>query len=146
MGFWMNASSNWGIGLMCEGHWAAWGWFKGWQSEQWEIGWAEGVAVELAIRLLDTWNISDAHILICTDNQGNMSAYQQGRNPKINNSIHCVDVICSSRNIPLSFIYIASADNLADPVSHGTPGPLDYRLENIELPIELSPFIVCVYG
>jgi hypothetical protein len=76
MGFWMDASSNWGIGLMCKGRWAAWKWLEGWKSECQEIGWAEGVAVKVAVRLLDTWDISNAHVLIHTDNQGVMGAYQ----------------------------------------------------------------------
>lgn len=148
MGFWMDASSNWGISLMCKGRWAAWKWLEGWRSEQREIGWAEGVAVELAVRLLDARNISDVHVLIRTDNQGVMGAFQRGRgrNPEINNSIRRVDVICSSRNIMLSLIYVASADNLADPISRGIPGPPDSHLENIELPVKLSPFMVRVHG
>jgi hypothetical protein len=148
MGFWMDASSSWGIGLMFQGRWAAWRWVEGWKSEQREIGWAEGVAVELAIRLLDARNITNIHVLIRTDNQGVLGAYQRGRgrNPEINNSIRLVDVICSSANISLSFIYVASADSLADPISRGISGPPESHLENIELPIEPSPYIVRVHG
>jgi hypothetical protein len=51
--FWMDASSNWGIGLLCEVRWAVWKWLDGWESEFWEIGWAEGVAIELAVCLID---------------------------------------------------------------------------------------------
>jgi len=53
LNFWMDALSSWGIGLLCEGQWAAWKWLDGWESNFQEIGWAEGVAVELAMHLLD---------------------------------------------------------------------------------------------
>jgi len=74
----MDASSSWGIGLLCEGQWAAWKWLDGWESNFREIGWAEGVAVELAVRLLDVRDWSNLHVLLRSDNQGVIGAYQRG--------------------------------------------------------------------
>jgi len=51
LNFWMDGSSSWGIGLLCEGHWAMWKWLDSWESDFWEIGWAESVGVELAVHL-----------------------------------------------------------------------------------------------
>jgi hypothetical protein len=51
--FWMDASSSWGIGLLCGGQWAAWKWLDGWRSDFQEISWVEAAAVELAVRLID---------------------------------------------------------------------------------------------
>ena len=44
-----DASTSWGIGLVIDGKWLAWQFKEGWRSEGREIGWAEMVAVELAI-------------------------------------------------------------------------------------------------
>jgi hypothetical protein len=78
LNFWMDASSSWGIGLLCEGHWAAWKWLDGWESDFREISWAEGVAVELAVRLLDVQDWSNLHVLLRSDNQGVIGTYWRG--------------------------------------------------------------------
>lgn len=143
LGFWMDASSSWGIGLICNNRWAAWKWVQGWESTYRGILWAEAVAVELAIRLLDILNISNIHVLIRTDNQGVLGSYERGRgrNIEVNNCIRRVEVIAGARNITSSFVYVASKDNLADSISRGIPGALDCHLDIIPLPHELTPFI-----
>jgi hypothetical protein len=146
--FWMDASSSWGIGLLCEGRWAAWKWLDGWRSDFREIGWAEATAVELAVRLIDVRGWSDLHVLLRSDNQGVIGAYRRGRgrNPEINDSIRGVDVIASARNISFSFTYVESEANLADPISRGIMGHSDLQLPDILLPVELSQYMVRVYG
>lgn len=146
--FWMDASSSWGIGLLCEGRWAAWKWLDGWRSDFREIGWAEAVAVELAVRLIDVRGWSNMHVLLRSDNQGVIGAYRRGRgrNPEINDSIRRVDVIASARNISFSFTYVESEANLADPISRGIMGHSDLQLPDILLSVELSRYMVRVYG
>lgn len=143
LGFWMDASSSWGIGLICNGRWAAWKWVHGWESTYRGILWAEAVAVELAVRLLDVLGISNIHVLIRTDNKGVLGSYERGRgrNIEVNNCIRRVEVIAGARNITYSFIYVPSKDNLADSISRGIPGSLDRHLDIIPLPLELTPFI-----
>jgi len=148
LNFWMDVSSSWGIGLLCEGHWAAWKWLDGWESDFREISWAEGVAVELAVCLLDVRDRSNLHVLLHSDNQGVIGAYQQGRgrNPEVNDSIRCVDIIASVQNISFSFTYVESEANLADLISRGILGCSDLQLPDIPLPIKLSQYMVHVYG
>jgi hypothetical protein len=148
LNFWMDASSSWGIGLLCEGRWAAWKWLDGWESDFREIGWAEGVAVELAVRLLDVQDWSNLHVLLRSDNQGVIGAYRRGRgrNPEVNDSIRRVDVIASVRNISFYFTYVESEANLADPISRGILGRSDLQLPDIPLPVELSQYMVRVHG
>ena len=51
-----------------EGHWAAWKWLDGLESDFQEIGWAEGVTVKLAVHLLNFQDQSNLHILLCSNN------------------------------------------------------------------------------
>jgi len=48
-GVFVDASTGWGIGLILDGKWLTWQLKDGWKSEGHEIGWAEMVAVELAV-------------------------------------------------------------------------------------------------
>jgi hypothetical protein len=87
-------------------------------------------------------------VLLRSDNQGVIGAYQQGRgrNPEINDSIRRIDVIASMRNISFSFTYVESEANLADPISRGIMGHSDFQLPDVLLPTELSQCMVRVYG
>ena len=46
---WVDASMSWGIGLYVGDRWAAWCLVDGWNNRGWDIGWAEAMAIELAI-------------------------------------------------------------------------------------------------
>jgi hypothetical protein len=51
LGIWVNASTNWGTGIIwAKTQWSAWKLLSGWDANHWRnIGWAEGVAVELSL-------------------------------------------------------------------------------------------------
>ena len=52
--WWGNASTSFGIGLALGSHWAMWKWspdFKVGPHQEFDIGWAEAVAVELGLWL-----------------------------------------------------------------------------------------------
>lgn len=68
LNFWMDTLSSRRIGLLFEGHWAAWKWLDGLESDFQEIGWAEGVTVKLAVHLLNFQDQSNLHILLCSNN------------------------------------------------------------------------------
>lgn len=51
---WVDASTDWGIGLFFRGKWSAWTLIDGWKGSGRDIGWLEAVAVELAILTLFT--------------------------------------------------------------------------------------------
>jgi hypothetical protein len=66
----VDASSSWGIGLVLDGRWLAWGYKPGWYLEGWEIGWAEMVAVNLAAVTMISSGLTNISITGLTDNQG----------------------------------------------------------------------------
>ena len=60
----VDTSSGWGIGLILasDRKWLAWQFKEGWRSEGCEIGWAEMVAVELAVRTLIAGKFTGCHV------------------------------------------------------------------------------------
>ncbi len=145
---WVDASSDWGIGMIVGNTQAAWRWAVGlgeWKRDGRDIGWAEMVAMELATRYLEQCGVQDAEVVVRGDNMGVIGAMERGRsrNFQVNNSIRRTEVICMAHNILIRPRYVNTKDNRADPVSRGIPDP---RLRPIsiefELPPELSPFLV----
>ena len=145
---WVDASSDWGIGLVARDACAAWRWSQEtsvWKRDGRDIGWAEMVAMELAARLLEQEGARDTEIILRGDNMGVIGAMERGRsrNFQVNDSIRRTEVICMASNILLRPRYVNTKCNRADPVSRGIP---DARLSRIEirfaLPPELSPFLV----
>src|SRR6267154_1736594 len=63
-GIWVDASTGTGVGLLWNGHWAAWSTSPQWRGQSRDIGWLEAVAVELAVRLAYSKGITDSDILI----------------------------------------------------------------------------------
>ncbi len=74
----VDASMSWGIGLVINGKWLAWELKQGWCSEGREIGWAEMVAIELALLILKAVGYKDCHIILQSDNQGIVEALRAG--------------------------------------------------------------------
>jgi hypothetical protein len=107
MGIWVDTSTSWGIGVMINGLWDAWKFYDGWSGPGRNIGWLEGVAVELACLILEA-----------------RGAFERGRgrNFVVKFSICRTDVLMVDRNISISFIYVPSEVNLADPISRGELG------------------------
>ena len=145
---WVDASTDWGIGVVVGQARAAWRWavpLSEWKREGRDIGWAEMVAVELVVRHLEQLGMENADILVRSDNSGIIGAFQRGRsrNFQVNNSIRRTEAICMAMNLWITLQYVTSANNRADPVSRGIP---DARLASLpikfELPCELSPFLV----
>jgi len=46
---WVDASISVGVGVLVDSHWAAWQLLEGWDSDSQDIGWAEAVAIKLAV-------------------------------------------------------------------------------------------------
>lgn len=145
---WVDASTDWGIGIVVGQSRAAWRWaapLEEWKREGRDIGWAEMVAIELAVRFLEQSRMENADVLVHSDNSGVIGAFERGRsrNFQVNNSIRRTEAICRAANLWIRLQYVASLNNRADPVSRGV---LDARLDplpiNFELPSELAPFLV----
>jgi len=118
---WVDASTDWGIGITAKGKWDAWRTVEGWQGPGHDIGWLEAMAIEFLIGTLVSNDLKDSHILIRSDNQGVMGAFTKGhsRNFEVNLAIRRTEALIDGANISLSFQYVESAFNLADPISRG---------------------------
>lgn len=156
---WVDASTDWGVGLVFGGRWNAWTLVDGWRGKGRNIGWLEAVAVELAILTLFTagWSRSnqaptfislfpgwrDCAVIIHSDNQGVIGSFRQGRsrNFQVNLCIRRSEVIAMNSNVLHILSYTESAANKADPISRGEVGSPCSRLEHIQLPAELTAYI-----
>jgi len=78
-GIWVDTSMDTGIGLLWNGRWAFWCTNETWHGPSRDIGWLEATAVELTIQLIHSKLITDADILIQSDNQGVISSFKKGR-------------------------------------------------------------------
>jgi hypothetical protein len=72
-----------------------------------------------------------------------IGAFKHGRsrNFHVNLCIRRVEALAMTSNVLHTLIYTESAQNKADPISHGEVGSLSSRLPSPELPSELVNFI-----
>jgi hypothetical protein len=140
---WVDASTDWGVGIILGGKWNAWTLKQGWKGNGRDIGWLEAVAVELAVRTLFDQGLTNAAVLVHSDNQGVIGAFKHGRsrNFHVNLCIRRVEALAMTSNVLHTLIYTESAQNKADPISRGEVGSLSSRLPSPELPSELVNFI-----
>ena len=144
-GIFVDASTSWGIGLLADSHWAAWCLLPNWATCGRDIGWAEGVALELAVYWLVAAGFHDADVTIRSDNSGVVGAFWKGRlrNLERNESIGCITVALSCANLSLSPIFVLSIENLADPLSHGCLRPNSSHIPQvIHIPPCLDGFLL----
>ena len=80
------------------GKWAAWRILEGWQGPGQDIGWLEGVAVELVTYILDELDLRDCCVKVRSDNVGVIGAFSKGRsrNFEVNLSIRQAAAIMAS--------------------------------------------------
>ena len=140
----VDASTDWGIGILIMGKWIAWRTFEGWRGPGRDIGWLEGVAVEMVIYILDLLDLQDCCVKVRSDNVGIIGAFNKGRsrNFEVNLSIRRAASVMAAKNITLDLEYIETTLNPADPISRGDLGPTNSRLDlEVPLPEELAPFL-----
>jgi len=109
------------------------------------IGWAESVAIELAVVYIAKAGYQDVDVLVHSDNIGAIGQFRRGRskNPNINASIIRAEVILREHNISLFPDYVKSADNRADAASRGVPEPnLKLLIPRLKLPAEIQHLFV----
>lgn len=143
----VDASTNWGIGLLFRGKWKAWRLIDGWKSDQRSIVWLEAIAMEFLVYVLEEAGFRDCHLTVRGDNQGVIGSYAKGRcsNFEVNSCIRRTNPVLSSSNIALNIVYIASDDNPADPISRGIVGSDEDRLiSSLVIPEELIPYLLNV--
>lgn len=141
---WVDTSTDWGIGMTLGGKWNAWTLQDGWKGQGRDIGWLEAVAVELAILTLFELGWKNACVLIHSDNQGVIGAFNRGRsrNFHVNLCIRRSEAISMCSNVAHILSYVESARNKADAISRGEIRSRTLRLPSVSLPEELQPYIL----
>lgn len=140
----VDASTSWGIGILINNKWAAFRIMPAAFSSSHSIGWAEMVAVELAVSLLCSVHPRNSHFLIHSDNQGVIGAIDSSfsRGATQNASLSRLSSTLLNHDSFISTAYIRSADNPADPVSRGVLPPVASRIKTrIKLDSELVPLL-----
>jgi hypothetical protein len=86
---WVDASTDFGIGILIGNHWAAWKLLPSWKSDGRDIGWAESIALELACMWLcsSEQDLLDADIVVHGDNTSVIDAYKKGRSRNIQRNL-----------------------------------------------------------
>ncbi|PPQ94251.1 hypothetical protein CVT25_004971 [Psilocybe cyanescens] len=121
--FWVDASTDWGIGVVFDGEWNSWKLKKNWKSNGRNIGWAEFVAIEIGLLHAIHLGHSNTHFLIRSDNQGVIQAIKGGksRSPEQNNVLQRITSLLATHSLWISSLYVPSADNISDGPSRGIP-------------------------
>lgn len=138
---WVDASSDWGVGLVVGRKWRSWKFRRGWKTNRRDIGWAETVAIEIAALHLASSGQHEAEFVVRSDNQGAIGATAKGRgrNAESNLSIRRTCMVTMLHGFDISVIYVPSAENRADEASRGINLYGSLRLDRLfELPAELA--------
>jgi hypothetical protein len=119
--FFVDASTSWGIGLIFRGRWLAWPLLDRWRADGREIGWAEFVALELAVLTALQAGIRNATLVVRSDNQGVVQAFSAGysRGTSQNAVLRRILLLLYENDLWLRVVWIASAENPADDPSRG---------------------------
>lgn len=129
----VDASTSWGIALVVEGAWRAWCYHPGALLDGRDIGWAESIGIEFAIRHIAALGHQGRHVVVRSDNQGSIGQYlhDRGRNIHTNASIKRSIPLVLQSDFDIDLIFVPSALNLADPFSRGEQ---DAMVRHPELP------------
>jgi hypothetical protein len=140
----VDASTGWGIGMILDGKWLAWQFKDGWNSEGREIGWAEMVAVELAVRTLITGKYTKCHIIVRSDNKGVVGALEAGRSrgTQQNSILREIVKLIQDHELWISTTWIPTLENPADGPSRGVfPRKASLYAFPPKLPFHLINFV-----
>lgn len=141
----VDASTSWGIGILINDKWAAWQFLPQAFDSTRSIGWAEMVAVELAVSLLCAVHPRTSHFLIHSDNQGVIGAIDSAfsRGATQNASLSRLSSTLLNHDSFISTKYVRSHENPADPLSRGILPSHSSRLNTgLRLDSTLVPFLV----
>lgn len=117
----VDASTSWGIGIILNNKWLAFEFKDGWKSDGREIGWAEMVAIDLALRTLRASKYSNVHVRIHSDNMGVVGALQAGssRGSKQNEVLKEIVSFMMNNDLWITTEWVSTSANPADGPSRG---------------------------
>ncbi|KAL1739724.1 hypothetical protein HDZ31DRAFT_48907, partial [Schizophyllum fasciatum] len=142
LGLYVDASTSWGIGLYFDGKWSAFELAPTWKGDGGrDICWLEAVALELLLLFMHQLGLTHGRFRIYSDNMGAIGAHTKGRssNEHINLCVRRSISFAARHLLVLDFVYVASADNPADPISRGDLGPPSLHIKRkFALPDVLS--------
>jgi hypothetical protein len=140
----VDASTSWGIGFVHGSQWTSWRLKPNWDCDGRDIGWAETVAVELALRTLIHLGIRNTHLIIRSDNMGVVGSHVAGRcrNPASNLVLRQINGLLQDFGLWLTIQWIPTEDNPADGPSRGsTPANVKRFTQPCQIPSHLTPFV-----
>lgn len=123
--WWGDASTGFGIGVTIGKFWAVWKWRKGiciGPKQRYDIGWAEAVAVELALVLaLYEKLLVPGYYLVRSDNSGVVSVLNKGRSKskETNEVLKRIYTLLAENSIRLKAVHVSSRSNITDSLSRG---------------------------
>jgi hypothetical protein len=161
VGWWGDASTSFGVGVVVGGFWGVWKYAPGvavGPGQAFDIGWAEAVAVEVGLGIASAEGVlagsapEHARFLVRSDNTGVAAVVNKGRSRSANTNavLKRVYRALAAEGVSLHAEYVASRDNIADALSRGDiPGflagfPAAVRRAEFTLPPTLSPYLVPV--
>ncbi|KDN36471.1 hypothetical protein RSAG8_10809, partial [Rhizoctonia solani AG-8 WAC10335] len=121
----MDASTSFGIGVIVEGHVAAWKLAPDWRRPGIDIGWAEMAAVEIALSAIIGYGVTNHKVSFRSDNKGVVFALQAGRSRNQHQNAILMRILeqADHHSIDIDITYIRSAENPADAPSRGQLPP-----------------------
>ncbi|QRV80638.1 site specific recombinase, phage integrase family protein [Ceratobasidium sp. AG-Ba] len=141
-----DASTSFGVGVIIGGHWWAWRMSSGWKKPGKDIGWAEALALELAVSGVIASGVHDCTIRCLCDNQGVVHAWAAGRSRNAFQNLVLMRTMTKAweAQLTVQVVYVRSKDNLADAPSRGMPpkAPLQPGLLHIPIPKELVNILI----
>ncbi|KAJ1299743.1 hypothetical protein OPQ81_007329 [Rhizoctonia solani] len=139
-----DASTSFGLGVVIDNQWWSWRLLGGWKSNNRDIGWAEAVALELAIDGVIALGIRNASIVCHCDNQGVVYAAAIGRSRNVQQNVTFIRILdkAASAGLHITIRYIKSAENPADEPSRGV-APTSGVPSTVHIPIPsiYAPFL-----
>lgn len=128
--WWGDASTSFGIGIAIGQFWAVWKWAPGFKvgpKQDFDIGWAEAVAVELGFRiavdrrLLVAASPALTQFLVRSDNSGIVAVTNKGRSRsrETNQVLKHIYQLQARQGVRIHAEYVSTRDNIADALSRG---------------------------
>ena len=140
------SSTSWGIGILVGKIWAAFYLKPEWKIPGRDICWLEALAIELFFYMLEALNFCDTILLVHSDSQGAIGAFEKRHCPNwhINLILWWSFPIMSHAFISPIFQYIESKSNPADSISRGNlPPPSQSFFLLFDLPDEIAAVLIC---